>query len=206
MEEKQSTIAGIERMEAELLKPTGIILMLIAIYRPTIAPAQDVERICRGEFTDMRVIGLTLGDCDLNSISDSEVSCGEPWRPDSEKVESPPKCAVRVIASRTKSIRPENHGYGAPLYRVRKVLVEDAASPKPRDVNTCKGILHQDQSGLSIDEPPEDTCEINATQAKKVLATCTVGQFCRVTGIIEDCKDMPSECGEITRVLSVRRR
>jgi hypothetical protein len=95
----------------------------------TIAQAQDVERICRGEFTDMRVIGLTLGDCDLNSISDSEVSyvkrvCGEPWGPDpSENNNEVPKCAIKVIASRTKSIPPENHGYGAPLYQVRKVLV-----------------------------------------------------------------------------------
>jgi hypothetical protein len=82
---------------------------------------------------------------------------------------------------------------------------ERAASAKPQHVNTCKGILRQDQNGLTIDVPPEGLCEINGAQAKKVLATCTVGQFCRVTGIEESCKDS-GECSEITRVLSVGRR
>ena len=31
------------------------------------------ERTCTGEFTDMRVTGLTLGDCDLNSKSNKEL-------------------------------------------------------------------------------------------------------------------------------------
>jgi hypothetical protein len=81
---------------------------------------------------------------------------------------------------------------------------EVLAFSKPH-VSTCKGILHQDQNGLTIDVPPEGLCEINGAQARKVLATCTVGQFCRVTGIEDSCKDT-GECGEITRVLSVRRR
>jgi hypothetical protein len=69
----------------------------------------------------------------------------------------------------------------------------------------CKGILHRDQNGLSFRVPPEGLCEIDPSQAGKVLATCTPGRFCRVEGIAEDCKDT-GECSEITHVLSVRRR
>ena len=53
--------------------------------------------------------------------------------------------------------------------------------------------------------PPGVLCEINRSQEAKVLATCRPGRFCRVNGIVEDCKDL-DECAEITRVLSARRR
>jgi len=74
----------------------------------------------------MRVIGLTLGDCDLNNISDIELMyvkrvCGEPWTLDSHS--KAPKCTIRVISSRSKSFAPANDGYGAPLYQVRNVLM-----------------------------------------------------------------------------------
>jgi hypothetical protein len=70
----------------------------------------------------------------------------------------------------------------------------------------CKGILRQDRDGrISFQVPPEGLCEINPSQESKVLATCTPGQFCRVEGISESCKDS-GECSEITRVLSVRRK
>jgi hypothetical protein len=69
----------------------------------------------------------------------------------------------------------------------------------------CKGILHQDQNGLSFQLSPEGLCEINPSQERKVLATCTPGRFCRVERISESCKDS-GECSEITRVLSVRRK
>jgi hypothetical protein len=74
----------------------------------------------------MRVIGLTLGDCDLNNISDNELSyvkriCGDPWTPDSDTKAK--KCTIRVVASRTKSKSSDNPGDGAPLYRVRKVVM-----------------------------------------------------------------------------------
>ena len=115
-----------------LLAIAGVLVMAAPAH------AQTAQRTCSGEFTDMRVIGLTLGDCDLNHISDTELSyvkgvCGEPWTPDSDgKV---PKCTIKVVASRTKSIPRENHGYGAPLYQVRKVLQASAASlTLPRNV------------------------------------------------------------------------
>jgi hypothetical protein len=102
--------------------------MIVAFAASADARAQGVEHSCTGEFTDMRVIGLTLGDCDLNSISDKEVSyiksvCGEPWTPGDDK--AAPKCKISVLASPTKSIPPERHGYGAPLYHVRKVVVTE---------------------------------------------------------------------------------
>jgi hypothetical protein len=102
--------------------------MLVAVTASSSARAQGIERTCMGEFTDMRVIGLTLGDCDLNSISDKEVSyikriCGEPWTP--SDVKKAPKCTIRVIASPTKSIPTQNHEYGAPLYHVRRILVTE---------------------------------------------------------------------------------
>ena len=82
-------------------------------------------------------------------------------------------------------------------------LVATSASADERQ--ECKGILRQDQNGLLIQIPPEGLCEINRSQEAKVLATCRPGRFCRVYGIVEDCKDL-DECAEITRVLSARRR
>src|SRR6516162_7609948 len=76
-----------------------VIILLETLAGGSITLAQGVERTCSGEFTDMRVIGLTLGDCDLNNISDSDVCyvkrvCGEPWGPDpSENNNEVPKCA-----------------------------------------------------------------------------------------------------------------
>jgi hypothetical protein len=75
-------------------------------------------------------------------------------------------------------------------------LVATSASAEQRQ--ECKGILRQDQNGLSIQiPPPEGLCEINRSQETKVLATCRPGRFCRVYGIVEDCKDL-DECAEIT--------
>jgi hypothetical protein len=97
--------------------------------------AGGVERTCKGEFTDMRVIGLTLGDCDLNLLSENELKyvervCGAAATPSSENRAS--KCAIKVLASPKKSIRPENHGYGAPLYRVQKVLIPSSRQQSDR--------------------------------------------------------------------------
>lgn len=100
-------------------------IVLVVTLASSSAYAQGgVERVCSGELTDMRVVGLTLGDCDLNSITDRELSyikhvCGEPGTIDNNKIT---KCALKVITSRRKSIPPENHGYGPALYRVQKVI------------------------------------------------------------------------------------
>ena len=44
--------------------------------------AADKRRVCSGEWTDMRRIGLSIGDCDLNDISDADLDyvhrrCGD---------------------------------------------------------------------------------------------------------------------------------
>lgn len=70
----------------------------------------------------------------------------------------------------------------------------------------CKGILKTNHDGdLSFDVPPEGVCEINKSETAKVLAQCTPGHFCRVYGVVEDCKDS-GECSEMTEVLQVRRK
>jgi hypothetical protein len=80
--------------------------------------------VCTGAFTDMRVIGVTIGDCDLNSISDNEFKlitdiCGTPGGIDNT---NETKCSVRATVSPHKFIPREHHGYGAPVYVVQKVL------------------------------------------------------------------------------------
>ena len=51
----------------------GLFGMLVASSANTLATAQSIEPTCSGEFTDMRAIGLTLGDCDLNSVLEDEL-------------------------------------------------------------------------------------------------------------------------------------
>lgn len=80
---------------------------------------------------------------------------------------------------------------------------------KADDKEQCSGILHLDRNdrrfgggkgegeGICIISKPEER--------KKVLATCSPGHHCIVTGLIEDCKDS-GECGELTYVLSVRKK
>jgi hypothetical protein len=72
----------------------------------------------------------------------------------------------------------------------------------------CSGILHKDRNGLRFGGgrgESEGICIINNSEESKVLATCSPGQFCKVKGVMKDCKDS-GECGELTRVTSVRRR
>jgi hypothetical protein len=86
------------------------------------------------------------------------------------------------------------------------LVVATNASAQHSNRQECKGILRQARDGgLFFEIPPEGLCEINPSQEAKVLATCRPGRFCRVEGTVEDCKDS-GECGEITRVLSVRPR
>ncbi len=89
------------------------------------------------------------------------------------------------------------------LLLIALVVATSATAQQSYGRQECKGILRQDRDGsLFFQFRPEGLCEINPSQKRKVLATCTPGRFCRVVGIVEDCKDS-GECGEITRVLSV---
>jgi hypothetical protein len=50
-----------------------LVLTFLVVVAPLAnAKSKNVERVCTGELTDMRVIGVTLGDCDLNSITDDD--------------------------------------------------------------------------------------------------------------------------------------
>jgi hypothetical protein len=69
----------------------------------------------------------------------------------------------------------------------------------------CKGTLQQESGKLAILIPPEGYCLINPSQERKVLTTCVVGKFCRLTGRVDFCKES-GECVEITRVTLAKRR
>ena len=84
--------------------------------------AADKRRVCSGEWTDMRRIGLSIGDCDLNDISDADLDyvhrrCGEPWGPWKNEQRTGKTCIITVIAGPRKP-----NARGAPVYPVRKVV------------------------------------------------------------------------------------
>lgn len=86
------------------------------------ASAGGVEKICAGLFTDMRHIGVLLGDCDLNSVSEVDFKritddCGEPENANDD-ITVDTLCRVYAIVSP----QPEQHEYGDPVFIVRKVL------------------------------------------------------------------------------------
>jgi hypothetical protein len=62
------------------------------------ANAAGIEKVCTGRLTDMRTIGVQLGTCDLNSISENEFKrikdiCGSPGGVD----KAAPRCRIRAI-------------------------------------------------------------------------------------------------------------
>jgi hypothetical protein len=78
---------------------------------------------CSGEWTDMRAIGLTIGACDINSISDKKFKlirslCGEPWNPSDEKWQekNAPHCRIKAI------VIPFTNQRGAKVLKAVKVL------------------------------------------------------------------------------------
>jgi hypothetical protein len=74
--------------------------------------------------------------------------------------------------------------------------------------SNCAGILHRDQYGIRIgggSGEGEGICVIDESEENKVLRVCNLEHYCRVTGLVNDCKDS-GECSEITNVTSVGRR
>jgi len=72
----------------------------------------------------------------------------------------------------------------------------------------CAGILHQDGSRVwfgGARGEGEGVCVVGATQAGKVLKSCSAGRYCRVVGVTADCKDS-GECTEIRDIVSVTAR
>ena len=69
----------------------------------------------------------------------------------------------------------------------------------------CAGVLHRDQDGVRIGGgwgEDEGICVINKSDERKVLAVCGLEKFCRVRGLIDDCKDS-GECSELTKIYSI---
>ena len=83
----------------------------------------------------------------------------------------------------------------------------DSAYAEPK-IDKCAGVLHRDQYGLrfggGIGEG-EGICIINKSEENKVLTVCNLEHYCRVNGLVDDCKDS-GECAEITNITSVRKR
>jgi hypothetical protein len=82
---------------------------------------------CTGELYDMRETGVTLGDRDLNHVSDGEFDyvkskCGEPWSIGDDS--TPKKCSIKVLASSTRLRVQDPPAFASVTYyyRVFKVL------------------------------------------------------------------------------------
>jgi hypothetical protein len=104
--------------------PKLIASALLGGFLLTAAKAEGVKRTCMGVLTDMKVIGIQLGDCDLNSMSATNLKritdvCGEPSGIDSARETH---CRISAVVSPHKSIPSENHGYGARVYVAHKLL------------------------------------------------------------------------------------
>ena len=77
--------------------------------------------------------------------------------------------------------------------------------PTDPQIGQCWGILHQDTEGMRFGGgrgEGEGICVINNAEENKVLAICSVGHYCKVTGIVDSCKDS-GECSEITDITAV---
>jgi hypothetical protein len=81
-----------------MFKPTLITVVFVGTLMSITATAAGIEKVCTGLLTDMRTIGVQLGNCDLNSISENEFKrvtdvCGSPGGVG----KTPPRCRIRAI-------------------------------------------------------------------------------------------------------------
>jgi hypothetical protein len=66
----------------------------------------------------------------------------------------------------------------------------------------CSGILHADRDSIIVGgDEGEGICVINKSQENTVLSKCRIGQFCRIKGVVDTCKES-GECSEVLRVTS----
>lgn len=104
------------------MRKTIVASIVLVVALIGCASAANIRKTCSGQWTDMRVIGLTLGDCDLNDVSSADRQyvrhrCGEPWTPEQSEKRTAKACAITVIAGPR---RP--NGRGALVYPVRRVV------------------------------------------------------------------------------------
>jgi len=102
-----------------MFKTASIAVVFACTLLPIVATAAGVEKVCSGLLTDMRTIGVQLGNCDLNSISEKEFKrvtdvCGSPGGVDT----TAPRCRIRAIVLPHK---PNKYGTGF-VDLVQKVL------------------------------------------------------------------------------------
>jgi hypothetical protein len=91
---------------------------------------------------------------------------------------------------------------------VALLVINPVVATRAQVWQECVGILHKERDGLRFGGGKgegEGICVINKSEESKVLAACSPGQFCKVKGVIEDCKDS-GKCSELTHVISVRRK
>lgn len=97
-------------------------ISLVTISLSLLLPARaaDREMICSGVLTDMRTIGVQLGNCDLNSVSEIDFKrvtdvCGTPGGIEDDGA---PGCRIRAIVAPHV---PNRYGTGF-INKVRRVL------------------------------------------------------------------------------------
>jgi hypothetical protein len=93
-----------------------------------------------------------------------------------------------------------------PVVLVGCFLHSKAVIAKPIS-GKCSGVLHQVKGDIMFGGgkgEDEGICIVNKLEVSKILATCRVGSYCLVEGLVDDCKDS-GECTELTNVTSVRR-
>jgi hypothetical protein len=97
-----------ERRRAAVTEKLGLVIAFLMVPFVIIAmsmnPSQGAEQknvTCAGILTDQRTVGLSLGNCDLNALSDAELRqitdlCGQPNGVDEDANRT--SCLVSAIA------------------------------------------------------------------------------------------------------------
>ena len=106
---------------------TGIAVLFLATGT---AHARPREMICSGDWVDMRAIGLNIGKCDVNSVSDDDLkiiknACAEPWDPTSDQEST--QCQIRALVVPFKNQR------GAEAFKVLRVYRASILSRRSRE-------------------------------------------------------------------------
>ena len=106
---------------------TTIIVALGALVGLGHTNAANREMACSGFLTDMRTIGVQLGECDLNSLSERDFKrvtdvCGSPGGIDSSAL----RCRIRGVGS---AHQPNSYGTGFIKKETRVLSVSPSGSP-----------------------------------------------------------------------------
>jgi hypothetical protein len=89
--------------------------------------------------------------------------------------------------------------------RLRAFVLSVGLLTSPAYAEQCSGRLTVDRGELILTTKGEDICVIGKSDESKVLAGCSLGHYCVVTGTVDYCKDS-GECVEVTHVIRARGR